>query len=239
LTAPQDIRSDPPAGDRPQSASAFWRYWTASTISRVGDAITTVALPLVAVGVLHASSLEVSFLTAAQYAACLAIGLPAGVIVQRLPLRGTQVAMDLLRAAAVVSVPVAAALHMLHPAHLVLVALVIGLATVVFDVGNSTFLPSIVSKEQLTARNSLTSASVSATQLGGPSLGGVLVQFLGGAASPSAVRSPRPSWRCPGPRVRCCDCRRYRPGRARSWPGCCRRSGSARPSRAGRSGAGR
>lgn len=183
MTAPQDVRSDPPAGDRPRSASAFWRYWTASTISSVGDAITTVALPLVAVSVLHASSLEVSFLTAAQYAAWIAIGLPAGVIVQRLPLRGTQVAMDLLRAVAVLSVPVAAALDVLHLAHLVLVALVIGLATVVFDVGNSTFLPSIVSKDELTARNSLTSASVSATQLGGPSLGGVLVQLLGAATS--------------------------------------------------------
>jgi predicted MFS family arabinose efflux permease len=50
-------------------------------------------------------------------------------------------------------------------------------------VGNSTFLPSIVSKDELTARNSLTSASVSATQLGGPSLGGVLVQLLGAATS--------------------------------------------------------
>lgn len=184
MTAPQDTRPVPPADGRPPgSASAFWRYWTASTISSVGDAITTVALPLVAVSVLHATSLEVSFLTAAQYAAWIAIGLPAGVIVQRLPLRGTQVAMDLIRAAAILSVPLAAAFDMLHLAHLVLVALVIGLATVVFDVGNSTFLPSIVSKDELTARNSLTSASVSATQLGGPSLGGVLVQFLGGAMS--------------------------------------------------------
>ncbi|MFC5215367.1 MFS transporter [Streptomyces coerulescens] len=183
MTAPQDVRPGSSAGDRRNSASAFWRYWTASTISSVGDAITTVALPLVAVTVLHASSLQVSFLTAAQYAAWIVIGLPAGVIVQRLPLRGTQVAMDLVRAVAVLSVPVAAAFDVLHLAQLVLVALVIGLATVVFDVGNSTFLPSIVSKDELTARNSLTSASVSATQLGGPSLGGVLVQLFGGAAS--------------------------------------------------------
>ncbi|WP_186000183.1 hypothetical protein [Streptomyces malaysiensis] len=55
---------------------------------------------------LHAFSLQVSFLTAAQYAAWIAIGLLAGVIVQRLPLRGTQVAMDLIRAGTVLSVPV-------------------------------------------------------------------------------------------------------------------------------------
>ncbi|MYW20739.1 MFS transporter [Streptomyces sp. SID2955] len=183
VTAHQDVRPVDPAAEGQRSASAFWRYWTASTISNVGDAITTVALPLVAVSVLHASSLQVSFLTAAQYAAWIAIGLPAGVIVQRLPLRGTQVAMDLVRAFALLSVPVAAAFDVLHLTQLVLVALVMGLATVVFDVGNSTFLPSVVRKEELTARNSLTSASASATQLGGPSLGGVLVQLLGGAAT--------------------------------------------------------
>ncbi|GAA3229662.1 MFS transporter [Streptomyces sp. XM83C] len=184
MTADQNIAASDETGiDRRRSASAFWRYWTGSTVSGVGDAITTVALPLMAVSVLGASSLEVSFLTAAQYAAWIAIGLPAGVIVQRLPLRGTQVAMDLIRAAAVLSVPVAYALDVLHLAHLVLVALVLGLATVVFDVGNSSFLPSIVSKDELTARNSLTSASASATQLGGPSLGGVLVQFCGAAFS--------------------------------------------------------
>jgi MFS family permease len=166
-----------------KGASLFWRFWTATTISGVGDAVTTVALPLLAVSVLHASSFEVSLLPAAQYAAWIAIGLPAGVIVQRLPLRGTQVAMDVIRAVAVLSVPVAALLGVLHLAQLVVVALVVGLATVVFDVGNSTFLPSIVSKEELTARNSLASGSAAATQMGGPAVGGVLVQLCGAAVS--------------------------------------------------------
>lgn len=168
---------------RRRGSGTFWRYWAGSTASGLGDAVTTVALPLVALQVLGASSFEVSLITAANYAAWLLIGLPAGVLVQRLPLRGTQVAMDVLRALVLLSVPVAAALGQLHLVHLVLVALVIGLATVIFDVGNSTFLPSIVSKDELTARNSLTSASSAATQLGGPSLGGVLVQTVGAATS--------------------------------------------------------
>ncbi|MFE2644586.1 MFS transporter [Streptomyces nigra] len=167
----------------PHRPGVFWRYWTASTISRTGDAITTVALPLVAIQLLHATSMEISLITAAGYAAWLLIGLPAGVIVQRLPLRGTQVALDLIRATAVLSVPVAAALEALSLPLLISVSLVIGLATVVFDVGNSTFLPSIVDKKELTSRNSLTSASNAATELGGPSVGGVLVQLAGPAAA--------------------------------------------------------
>jgi MFS family permease len=149
----------------------------------LGDAVTAVALPLTAVTVLHASSFEVGLVTAAGYAAWVIIGLPAGVLVGRLPLRATQVAMDLVRAAALLSVPVTSYLGLLGVPQLVLVALVVSTAGVVFDIGNSTLLPSIVAPDELTARNSLTSASVSATQLCGPALGGALVQLVGAATS--------------------------------------------------------
>ncbi len=157
----------------------FWRYWSAMAVSQTGTAVTAVALPLVAVTTLHASAFEVSLLTAATYLAWALIGLPAGVLVARLPLRGTQVAMDLIRAAAIVSMPAAWLLGHLTMAHLVAAALVVSLANVVFDVGGATFLPAIVGRDELTARNSLVSATYSTTQLGGPSLGGVVVQLLG------------------------------------------------------------
>ncbi|MFI6156827.1 MFS transporter [Kitasatospora sp. NPDC051170] len=168
---------------RNEDTGVFWRYWAASTVTRLGDQVTAVALPLVAVVTLHASAIEVGLITAASYVAWLVLGLPAGVLVQRLPLRATQVTMDLIRAAAVASVPLAAAFDVLTLPQLVVVALVVGFASVLFDVGNMTFLPSIVPKEQLTARNSLMSGSVAATETAGPSLGGVLVQLVGGAAS--------------------------------------------------------
>lgn len=157
----------------------FWRYWSAMTISNMGTAVTTVALPLVAVSTMGASAFEVSLITAASYLAWLLIGLPSGVIVQRLPLRETQVAMDLIRAVAIGSIPVAWWLDGLTLVHLVVTALVISLANVLFDVGNATFLPSIVSRDELTARNSLVSGTHSVTSLGGPSLAGVVVQLVG------------------------------------------------------------
>ncbi len=181
--------SSPTSTDRPLrapaagAAAAFWRYWTATTVSGLGDAVTAIALPLTAVSVLHAGGFQVGLVTAAGYVAWLVIGLPAGVLVQRLPLRGTQIAMDLLRAAAVASVPLAAALGVLGLPHLVAAALLVSFAGVVFDVGNSTFLPAVVPPEQLTARNSLTSATHAANQLAGPSLGGLLVQLLGAATA--------------------------------------------------------
>jgi MFS family permease len=166
-----------------RSTAVFWRYWAASTISAVGDAISRVALPLTAVLALHATSLQVSLLAAAQYAAWIVLGLPAGVIVGRFPLRRTQIAMDTIRCAAVGSVPLSAALGELAVVQLVVVALVLGVSTVIFDVANATLLPSLVRRERLTARNSLMSASAAITDLAGPFLGGLLVQIVGAARS--------------------------------------------------------
>jgi MFS family permease len=160
-------------------SQVFWRYWTGMTVSGVGDAISAVALPLTAVFVLHASALQVGFVTAAGYAAWAVFGLPAGVLVARLPLRGTQIAMDLIRATALASVPLSAWAGVLSVAQLVAVAFTVNVADVVFDVGNSTLMPQIVAREELTKRNSLTSASASATNMAGPSLAGVLVQVFG------------------------------------------------------------
>jgi MFS family permease len=145
--------------------------------------VTSVALPLTAVVVLHATALEVGLLTAASYVAWLVIGLPAGVLVGRLPLRRTQLAMDLVRAAAVATVPVAWWFDALTLGHLVVVALVVSFASVLFSVGNMSFLPALVPKAELTARNSLMSGTEATVQLGGPALGGVLVQALGAATA--------------------------------------------------------
>ena len=157
----------------------FWRWWTAGTTSGLGSAVGAVALPLTALGVLDASAFEMGLIAAASYVAWIVLGLPAGVIVQRLPLRGTQIAADLARAAAVASIPLAWWAGRLTVAQLIVVALVTSFANVLFDVANSTFLPEIVSREQLQSRNSLTSATHASTQLGGPVVGGLAVQLLG------------------------------------------------------------
>lgn len=169
--------------DAPAPHSWFWRYFAGSTVSRVGTAVTTVALPLTALAAAHATSFEVGAVTAAGYAAWAVVGLPAGVLVGRLPLRETQIAMDLVRAAALVSVPLAWWFASVTVAHLIVVALVVGTASVVFDVGNATMLPFLVDRKELTARNSLTSGSEAVTTLAGPSLGGALVQAVGAAVA--------------------------------------------------------
>jgi hypothetical protein len=157
----------------------FWRFWSASTVSRAGSNMTAVALPLVALTNLEATTFQVTLLAAASQAAWLFLGLPAGVIVQKVPLRGMQVTTDLVRMTAMGSVPVAWWLDRLTFTHLLLTALVTSLATVLFDIGNSTFLPALVSKDELTARNSLISGTEAVSQTGAPSLSGLLIKVVG------------------------------------------------------------
>lgn len=164
-----------------RSAAVFWRYWTGSTVSKMGTAVTSVALPLTAV-LVHASTFSVAVVAASSGLPWLILGVPAGVYGSRFPLRGTQIAMDLVRAAAIGSIPVAAWLRHLTVAQLIAVALAVGSASVIFSVANSTLLPAIVPREELTKRNSLGAASTGIAQLAGPGLGGVLVDVMGAAS---------------------------------------------------------
>ncbi|ATW49412.1 MFS transporter [Streptomyces peucetius] len=157
----------------------FWRYWAAATVSNAGTAVTALALPLVALTVLDATALQAALLAAAGQISWLLLSLPAGVIAQRVPLRRLQVTLDLVRFVAVGSLPLAWWLDRLSYPHLLLTALVTGAATVLFDIGNSTFLPAIVPARQLAARNSLMSGTHAVTETGGPSGGGLLVHAAG------------------------------------------------------------
>ncbi|WP_435283891.1 MFS transporter [Streptomyces koelreuteriae] len=159
--------------------AVFWRYWAAATVSDAGTAVTALALPLVALTVLDVTALQAALLAAAGQISWLLLSLPAGVIAQRVPLRSLQVTLDLVRFAAVGSLPLAWWLDRLTYQHLLLAALVTGAATVLFDIGNSTFLPAIVPDRQLAARNSLMSGTHAVTETGGPSGGGLLVQAAG------------------------------------------------------------
>jgi predicted MFS family arabinose efflux permease len=186
---------------------AFRRLWLGQTVSVFGSQVTVVALPLAAVLALHASTFQVGLLTTASYAAFIGIGLPVGVWVDRLRRRPVMVAADLLRAAVLVSVPVAAALGDLTIAQLYLVALMQGVGTVFFDVAYMSYLPVLVGRERLMEANAKLQASESVAQVSGPSFGGFLVglftapvafladaaSFLVSVGSLVAIRWPEPA----------------------------------------------
>ncbi|GAA3386978.1 MFS transporter [Streptomyces roseoviridis] len=186
-TIPEHDRRDDEKDTSPPGV--FWRFWAAATVSGAGTAVTALALPLVALTVLDATAFEVALLAAAGQVSWLLLSLPAGVLAQRVPLRGLQVTLDLVRFAALGSLPLAWWLGALTYPHLLFAALVTGAATVLFDIGNSTFLPAVVPARQLAARNSVMSGTHAVTDTGGPSLGGLLIGATGpvGALAVDAV----------------------------------------------------
>ncbi|QGV82299.1 MFS transporter [Streptomyces ficellus] len=146
---------------------------------QLGAHITLVALPLVAVLELDATAFEVGLLTAAETAAFLVIGLPAGAWVDRMRKLPLMVRADLVRAVAMASVPAAAVAGVLTMAQLYVVALVTGVATVFFDVAHQSFLPQLLPRDHLVRGNGALETVRSSAQVTGPGIGGGLVQLLG------------------------------------------------------------
>jgi MFS family permease len=156
----------------------FRRLWVGESVSQFGTMISGLALPLVAILVLHASTFQVGALTACEYAAFALVGLPAGALVDRIRMRAVLIACDLLRFAAMTSIPVCAALGVLSIGQLFAVAFVAGVGTVFFDVAYMSYLPHLVDRDALVDGNAKMQASESVAQIAGPALGGALIQAL-------------------------------------------------------------
>ncbi len=141
--------------------------------------MTTLALPLAAVLVLHAATFQVGLLTTAGYAAFLLLGLPAGAWVDRLRRRPIMIAADISRAITLASVPAAYALHVLTLAQLYTVAFIVGVASVFFDVSYMSYVPGLVGVDHVVEANAKLQVTVSLSQVGGPSAAGLLISALG------------------------------------------------------------
>ena len=164
----------------------FMRLWSAESVSQLGSQVSLLALPLVAISVLHATTFQVGALTAVEFSPFVLFGLPAGAIVDRLPRRPILIWCDLGRAVALASVPIASAFGALSYAQLVAVVFVTGSLTVFFDVAYQSILPAIVERHQLTDGNAKLEISRSGAQTAGPGVGGLLVQWVGAAPAVTA-----------------------------------------------------
>jgi MFS family permease len=154
----------------------FRRLWIGETISQFGTQITLLALPLVAILVVHATTFEVGLLTALDTLGFLIVGLPAGAWVDRMRFRWVLIVNDLIRAVALGSIPLAQFFGVLTIGQLYVVAIVAGVCTVFFDVAYQSYLPDLIDRAALVEGNSKLQASESVSQIAGPGLGGVLIQ---------------------------------------------------------------
>ncbi|MFG1869605.1 MFS transporter [Micromonospora arborensis] len=163
----------------------LWRHrdfmvlWSGRTLSEVGDAVSLLAIPLLAVTVLDASAVEVGVLSATRMVAYLFLSLPAGVWVDRMRKRRVMVVCHLARAGLVATVAVSAWAGWVTMAHLWTVALLSSVCTVLYETAHQSFLPTIVRKDQLLDANGKLATTSSVSQITGYGVGGALVSALG------------------------------------------------------------
>ncbi|WP_344013555.1 MFS transporter [Streptomyces thermospinosisporus] len=164
----------------------FRLLWAGETVSGLGNGITTVALPLIAVVVLHADATSVGLITAAVWLPWLLVGLPAGAWVDRRRKRPLMIACDLVAAAALTTVPLAALLGRLTYWHLLAVAAVCGTTAVFFSAAYHACIRIVLDGRDLLEGNARLQGSESAGQVAGPGVAGLLAQVFGAVTALAA-----------------------------------------------------
>ena len=179
---------------RKKLGSSYWKLWSATAISNLGDGISTVAYPWLASAITREPFL-IALAAVASRLPWLIFTLPAGVITDRVDRKKIIVAMDFFRG--ILTLVVAAFVYM-HRDSLpslneltsitdmktnwtlyfvtLISALFFGFAEVLRDNAAQTFLPSVVEAENLEKANgSMWSAEALTNSFIGPPLGSLLV----------------------------------------------------------------
>jgi len=183
------------------------KLWAGQTVSELGSVVTRTAVPLVALLVLGAGPFEMALLVVAASLAVLLVGFFAGAWVDRLRRRPLLIWSDVLRAIVLLSVPAAYVAGVLRMEQLYLVVFLEGCLGAVFDAAYPAYVPTLIGTERVVEGNSRLATSSSLAEIGGPGLGGGLVQLIGApfailvdaisfafsAASVVLIRRPEPA----------------------------------------------
>jgi MFS family permease len=163
----------------------FRRFFAGQAVSLVGDQVSLIALPLVGILVLHAGPAQMGYLTTAALLPNLLFSLHAGAWVDRRGRRRqVMLAADVGRAALLLSIPVAYGLGLLTIEQLYVVGFLEGTLSVFFYVAYNVLFVALVPRKDYVGAQSLLNGSRALSFVGGPSLGGALVQI---ASAPFAL----------------------------------------------------
>jgi MFS family permease len=165
-----------------EGRSLGWRFgwlWAAYAVSTGGTWLAFDALPLIAILVLHAGPTAVSALAAAGLAVGAAVAVPLGPWVEFRRKRPVMVATDLVRFAAMLSIPAAYALGWLTFAQLLVVSVVVAAADIAFRSASGACLKTLVRPEHLLVANARFESTTWTATVLGPPLGGAAIGLFG------------------------------------------------------------
>jgi predicted MFS family arabinose efflux permease len=157
----------------------FGWLWTAYAVSAYGSGLGFGAFPFIAVLVLHASSAQVSALAAVGPAAGAVIALPLGPWVEFRRKRPVMIAMDLVRFAVMMTIPVAYAVGRLGFVQLLLVSAAVAAAKIAFNAASGAYLRALVRPDELLVANARFESTTWSSIAVGPPLGAAAIEVLG------------------------------------------------------------
>lgn len=158
--------------------SDFLKLWAGETVSQFGSLIGGMALQFAAILVLGASPIQIALLAIASRLPAFLAGPLAGAWVDRLRRRPIMIVADCGRALFLATIPAASLLGALRIEQLYAVAVVDGILTTFFDVAYQSYLPTLVTRDQLVEGNSKLAATASIAEIGGFGIAGWLVQLV-------------------------------------------------------------
>lgn len=156
----------------------FRQLWIGDALGQFGAQLTALALPVFAVTHLDATEWQMGALNAAETAAFLVIGLPAGAWVDRMRKRRILITADVVRAAVLALVVAAAFTGNASMPLLYVAGLVISAASVFFDVAHQSYVPGLVGLDHIVEGNSKLQATQSVAMVGAPAIGGALLRVV-------------------------------------------------------------
>ncbi|KMO95009.1 MFS transporter [Streptomyces roseus] len=167
------------AGSGHRLGRAFgWLWWSYGT-SALGTWLAFGALPLIAIRVLEAGPAEVAALASVGAAVGAAVAVPLGPWVEFRRKRPVLIAMDLVRCAALLTVPAAYALGVLTFLQLLLVSVAVAAADITFRAASGAYLKSLLPAGDLLVANARLESTAWTTTIIGPPLGGAAIGLLG------------------------------------------------------------
>ena len=158
--------------------AGFLRLWAAQTVSSFGARIAREGFAMTAILTIHAAPWQLGLLAALARGPGVVVGFFAGGIVDRTERRRVMIGSDMARVLLILSIPAAAWLGMLSMLQLYVVAALVGAASVMFDIADHAFLPSLIEREHLLDGNAKLGVTDSIAEIGGPALAGLLFQLF-------------------------------------------------------------
>ncbi|GGN88253.1 MFS transporter [Actinoplanes lobatus] len=148
-------------------------------MSTLGTWLGFGAFPLIAIRVLHSGPIEVSLLSATGLAVGAVVAVPLGPWVEFRRKRPVMITMDLIRFAALVSVPTAYAFGRLTFAQLLAVSIVAAAADITFKAAGGAYLKTVVPRADLLVANGRFEATTWTATVVGPPLGNAAIGLFG------------------------------------------------------------